>query len=227
MLTILKTGLFLGILLTAFNAQAAELSWPNEPYSHYSNQEPLRDVVESLAASQGIPVVVSDSVDDVVSISFHQIMPAELFDRLIKAYNLTWYYDGNTLFVYGIDEMLTSTIKLSTLTALDFQKSLQDLGIFDGRFPWRVVKRQNLIYFSGPPRFVALVNEMAKKLDINQNQPDNIVYRWIDEYGITHFSSTAPNNVSSAQVDVLTTQSGLITGSPAPDVVQANSQNIE
>jgi type II secretory pathway component GspD/PulD (secretin) len=184
------------ILLSFFtlNAQAAELQWPTTPYSHYSNQEPLSNVLESLSSSQGIPVVVSTKIQDVISISFAELEPAIIFKRLVDAYNLTWYYDGHVLYVYRLDEMQTKTIKLKSLSVKSFKKSLRELDILDERFSFRSIDHQGLIYLSGPKRFLELTAEMANHLDHNDGQPNMTakVYKWKDKQGITHFSSAPP-----------------------------------
>ena len=206
----------LTLALTA-GAHCAELSWPDTAYSHYSNQESLRDVPEVLGSSHALPIVVSESIDDVISVSFNKLTPAEMFERLARAYNLTWYYDGNTLFVYRIDEVQTATLKLSHLSVLDFQKSLQDLEIYDTRYPWRVVERQNIVYFSGPPRLVSLIDEMARQLDVaGPGNSGGRVYTWRDARGVAHFSSTPPEQTSPGSVRVIKLQEGTLSGMPEP-----------
>jgi type III secretion protein C len=176
------------------NAQAAELQWPASPYSYFSNQEPLSHVLESFSSSQGIPVVVSKKIQDVVSISFVELEPTTIFQRLMDAYNLTWYYDGHVLHVYRLDEMQTKTIKLKSLSVASFKKSLRELDILDARFSFRSIDRQGLIYLSGPKRFLELTAEMATHLDNDDVQPSVTakVYKWKDKQGITHFSSAPP-----------------------------------
>lgn len=187
-------GIFVLLSLFMLNAQAAELQWPATPYSHFSNQERLRDVLESLSSSQGIPVVVSERIQDVVSTSFVELEPGVIFQRLMDAYNLTWYYDGHVLYVYRLDEMETKTIKLKSLSVASFKKSLRELNILDERFSFRSIDRQGLIYLSGPKRFLDLTAEMATHLDNDVVQPNTTakVYKWKDKRGITHFSSAPP-----------------------------------
>lgn len=190
------------ILLSFFllSTQAAELSWPTTPYSHFSNQESLRDVLQSLAANQAIPIVVSEKIHDTVSVAFEEVQPALIFQQLVDAYNLTWYYDGHVLYVYGLDEMQTKTIKLKHLSVRSFKKSLRQLGILDERFSFRSIDHQGLIYLSGPTRLIELTLEMAELLDTEAPQAtpadkggrNTRIYEWKDSKGITHFSSAPP-----------------------------------
>lgn len=194
------TAIFILLVFFLSGTQAAELIWPTTPYSHFSNQEPLRDVLQSLAANQGIPIVVSKKIQDTVSITFEKLEPTVIFQRLIDAYNLTWYYDGHVLYVYRLDEMQTKTIKLNHLSVRSFKKSLQQLEILDERFSFRSIDRQGLIYLSGPSRLIELTLEMAELLDteVQQKTPtdpvrrNTRVYKWKDKKGITHFSSAPP-----------------------------------
>lgn len=187
-------SIFVLFSLFILNTQAAELQWPTKSYSHFSNQEHLRNVLESLSSSQGIPVVVSKKIQDVISINFAKLKPAVIFQRLVDAYNLTWYYDGHVLYVYRLDEMETKTIKLKSLSVASFKKSLKELDILDERFSFQSIDRQGLIYISGPKRFLELTTEMAIHLDHDDNQPNTTakVYKWKDKQGITHFSSAPP-----------------------------------
>lgn len=209
-----KIGVFFVAVLVSINIQGAQLQWPTEPYSLYSYQDQLGEVIRSLASSHGIPIVVSEKISEAVSIQFNRVAPAELFSTVVDSYNLTWYYDGSTLYVYTIDELLTSTLKLNTLSALDFENTIKDLEIFDDRFPWRTVEHKNLIYFTGPPRLVALIHEMARQLDVRPKQPTNIVYRWKGENGVTHFSSAPPAIFSVEQVEILTMQISAVSQDP-------------
>lgn len=204
-------------------ASSAELAWPAGIYSHYSNEEPLRDVLESVASSQGIPVVISDKVDDIISVSFTELEPGEIFHRLTNAYKLTHYYDGNALFIYRLDEVKSSMIKLSSMSAIEFRQSLEQLGVFDERFPWNVEHKQKLVFFSGPPRFVSLVNEMAKRMDIQKPPLSDTVYTWQDRYGVTHYSSAPPALPPAAPVQTIAIQKSAVTEStPKVDVPASN-----
>lgn len=189
------------IHLHAAESQAAELRWSNEPYAYYADQEPLRELLNNLMSTQGVPVVVSKQVDDVVSARFEPKPPREIFQQLVKTYNFTWYYDGQVLYVYSNDEVQTATIKLDSLSVKDFSHSLRRLGVLDERFSWNTSEPDGLVYFSGPQRFVSLVMEMAEVMDKQSHQEK--VYKWRGEDGTMNFSSTPPPESPQQGVEVV------------------------
>jgi type II secretory pathway component GspD/PulD (secretin) len=200
-------------MLSLGQAQAAELQWSTEPYSHYSDQEPLRDVLKSLVATQGIPVVISGRIQDVVNVRFEPLPPGEIFTRLVNAYKLTWYYDGQALYVYPMDEVHTATLQLKHASVKEFNDSLERLDVLDSRFHWRVSEPDRLIYFAGPERFVSLVMEMAKVFDDEDGPAAGLVYKWTNEAGIVNYSTAPPPEISAAvgTVEAIRLQNGPVT----------------
>lgn len=185
------TGVVLGLVLGVGPAQAAELHWSANPYSHYSDQEPIGEVLKSLLAAQGIPLVVSDQVQDRVSARFEHKPPEQAFADLMQTYNLTWYYDGHVLYVYRLDEIRTASLRLQFISVADFRAALARLGILDSRFSWDSSEPDGLIRFAGPPALINLIQETAKALD-RQTLPGVAVYKWEDPKGVMNFSSRPP-----------------------------------
>jgi len=58
---------------------AAAVPWKADVYSHFSDQEPLADMLKTLAAFQDIPIVISPKVKEVVSLHFKQRKPEAIF----------------------------------------------------------------------------------------------------------------------------------------------------
>ncbi|HPY42183.1 MAG TPA: hypothetical protein PLM98_16780, partial [Thiolinea sp.] len=92
--------LVIGLLLLTKVAMAAPLAWSDKVYSHFSDQEPLADLLETLASTQKVPVVISPNIKDVVSLHYKEQLPKAIFDDLAKTYNLIWFFDGESLYVY-------------------------------------------------------------------------------------------------------------------------------
>ncbi|MEE4379291.1 MAG: hypothetical protein V2J55_17530 [Candidatus Competibacteraceae bacterium] len=206
-------GAAIGVLLSLVQVQAAELQWSTQPYSHYSDQEPLRDVLKSLVATQGIPVVISGQIEDIVNVHFEQTQPGEIFSRLVDAYKLTWYYDGQALYIYPMDEVHTATLQLKHASVKEFSDSLDRLGVIDSRFHWRVSEPDRLIYFAGPKRFVSLVMEMAKVFDAEDGPAAGLVYKWVNEEGVINYTTAPPSELTAmiAPVKTIRLQDGPVT----------------
>ncbi|MGF1643373.1 MAG: secretin N-terminal domain-containing protein [Thiotrichales bacterium] len=172
---------------------AAEIPWASKSYSHYSNGEPLRNMVNSFFGSHGIPVIVSKRIKDVVSLSFNDVPNDEVLERLAKTYHLTWYYDGNVAYVYHIDEIQTGSLMLKHVSVKEFTDAIERMGIYDPRISWTVSERDGLLHFAGPARFVEMVMESAKVIDRPAVvQTKGVAYRWVDARGVRNLSSSPP-----------------------------------
>lgn len=177
--------------------------WPEEPFSYYANQEPLADVLRALASSHGLAVVVSPKIDEVVSLSYTRVNPSEIFEQIVSAYNLTWYYDRHTLYVYRAADMQNQLIKLNRISVSAFEDDLRQIGVFDDRFYWRTIPNKGLIYVTGPERYIELIKEWVVALDSGPSQNKPAIYRWVDDRGITHFSSEPPPSYNRSEVEVM------------------------
>ncbi len=208
--------IIVGSLLAAMGMQAANaerIKWTMGSYSHYSNGEDIADVLKDLMSFQGIPVVMSSKVSGEVNLRFENLPAQEALDRLARLYQLAWYYDGHALFVYQVGETKTATLKLMNITVNEFTDSLKRLGIFDRRFTWKVSESDGFIYFSGPPRYVTLVMETARAMDVKSPgfAAGSVVYRWKGSDGIMNFSSSPPGGDDYPRYEVVNLETGAIT----------------
>ena len=195
-------AIMLASILYCSLANAAEVQWNDRPYSLYAKQDSLHNIITRLAVSAGVPVDVSESVDDIISVKFDQLSRQEIFQQLVNAYGLTWYYDGNRLYVDRLENTQSKTIKLNSLSVAAFKKYLQKLGLIDGsqHVQWQSIDNKRLVYISGPSPFIEKVSEMATMLDGEEEVEADTVYRWVDASGVTHFSSDAGEAPSQSMI---------------------------
>ncbi len=199
--------LTLWCLLFSAPLLAAEIPWSNTPYSHFSNNEPLPSVLQSLMSSQNIPVHVSDQIEQTVSLRYTQVAAKEIFKDLVATHHLNWYFDGQMLYVYTANETHTATLQLKHLSVRDFAATAKRLGLVDPRFPWTTSSREQLIYFVGPQRYVDQIFELARAVDRPGKHPTApVAYRWKDTKGQIHLSSFPPQEttVEFATIDLET-----------------------
>ena len=183
-------------------ASAKELHWDDGVYTHYSDQEPLVSLLEALASSQNTPIIMSDKIETVVSGYYKRMSPKEIFLKVLKTNGLVWYYDGEALYVEREDEMQTGSVSLTNISATQFTRSLERLGILDHHYQWTTSDIDRMVYFKGPEPFVTAVLEMSKVLDKKSSRPN--IYKWVDENGITNFSSDVPDKYkNNRQVQAL------------------------
>ncbi|CAA6815705.1 MAG: Unknown protein [uncultured Thiotrichaceae bacterium] len=206
---LLTCSALLTVALTPFNASAKKLDWSKVPYTHFSDQEPLRDFLTELAATQKTPIVISEKVDSVVSGYYREMPPEEIFLNVAKANGLLWYFDGDTLFVNREDELQTGSVSLSHASASEFTSSLERLGVLDHHYHWVSSDVDQMVYFKGPEQFVTAVLEMSKVLDKKQTTPS--IYKWVDSRGVTHFSSNRPKKfATSNNIKIIEKDKGLV-----------------
>lgn len=198
---------FLSGLMVVFlgmqSVLAAPLPWNEKSYSHYSDQEPLSEMLKTLAANQGTPITISPMVDDVVSMHYRNETSRAIFDDLVKTHGLIWYFDGEAVYVYKEEEAKRGSVSMENMTPKEFSNALKRLEVLDDQFHWEVSEVDNLIYFTGPERFVSVVVNMAKLMDSNASQRTRI-FRWVDAQGRVHYSNERPLDTSDVNKDVAT-----------------------
>lgn len=186
------------LLLLTKMVWAAPLTWSEKPYSHFSDQEPLADLLQTLASTQKVPVVVSSNIKDVVSLHYKQQFPKDIFNDLVKTYGLIWFFDGETLYVYKENEAQRGSVSLEKMTPQTFTTAMKRLNVLDGQYHWEVSEVDNMIYFTGPERFVSAVLDMAKIMDTQKLERPQ-VYKWVDANGRVNYSNERPE---ATNVDV-------------------------
>ncbi len=170
---------------------AAPLPWGDKPYSHFSDQEPLVDMLTTLAANEKTPIVLSPNIKQVISAHFKERPVKSIFEELVKTQGLIWYYDKETLYIYKEDEVKTGSISLKSLTPSEFLDALKRLEIYDDKFKWEISEVDNIIKITGPERLINVAIDNAKLMD-SQAEKEKRIYKWKDNQGKIHYSSERP-----------------------------------
>ena len=157
----------LGALTAGFAVAApvSSISWKTPAYSLTARSMDVREALDTFGVAQGIPVLCSPQVAGSFSGNFSDVPAAEFLDRLTAMHNLTWYYDGATIFISTTSESISTLIDLRYMKAGEVTAMLKELGVEDERFPLKTASNDELIMVSGPPRYVTLVSEMIVKAD--------------------------------------------------------------
>ncbi|MFM2319748.1 MAG: hypothetical protein RLZZ215_2369 [Pseudomonadota bacterium] len=184
------------LLLLTKAAWAAPLTWSQQAYSHFSDQEPLVDLLQTLASTQKVPVVLSPQIKDVVSLHYKQQLPELIFNNLVKTYGLIWFFDGEMLYVYKENEAQRGSVSLEKMTPQAFTTAMKRLNVLDSQYHWEVSEVDNMIYFTGPERFVSSVLDMAKMMDTQKLERPQ-VYKWIDAKGQVNYSNERPKSTNA------------------------------
>lgn len=155
----------MGAMAWSRPALTQELDWLPMPYSYVAEGESLRDVLVNFGANYEVSVVVSDKINDQVNGQFEHEEPLAFLQQLASLYNLVWYYDGNVLYVFKNSEVQSRLIKLAQTGAAELKQALLRAGIWEPRFGWRPDADNRLVYVSGPPRYLELIEQTAMALE--------------------------------------------------------------
>lgn len=173
--------------------------WSDSTYSFFLDDVAVSELLSDLGSREGIPVSVHASVTDTVSARFEEIPAADLFDRIVSAYALQWYYDGHILHVDRVVNSASETIQLTGTSVSAFRQHLEELGVFDERFYWGGVDAEGVLVVSGPHAYVERVAQLAGLFE-RRSRGYDVLYTWVDDNGQTHFSSTTANAPDEARM---------------------------
>ena len=198
--------LVLLIACAALNLGAAEIPWRVPEYSLTARSLKVREPLETFAVAEGVPIVLSEAVRGELSGDFDRVPARAFLDRVATVNNLTWYYDGATIWVYGSGEILTTLLDLRYMKADEVVALMRDLGVEDARFPLKSASGGELVMVSGPPRYVTLVVDMIAKADRLREQRTftqletrlfPLTYTWADNVSFQRSSGNGVETYTS------------------------------
>jgi len=221
------------------------LPWKTADYTLLAREMPLREVLSTFGAAQGISVVMSEQVNGIVSGDFRELTPQEFLDRVTTIHNLIWYYDGAILYVYGDGEIATMLIDLQYMKAAEVRTMLRDLGMEDVRFPIKTTSDDELLMVAGPPRYVQVVAELVEKADRLRekraySEVETRIFRikhtWADDVNLSSASSESSVQIRGvakmleeimAAGDAVRTQEKGVEGEPKDTLAEATDRRFK
>ena len=206
-----KFPILTAALFAALFASAAtnSIPWRVPAYTLTARNMPVREALETFGVAEGVPVVMSAAVDGSFSGAFKALPASEFLDRVATLHNLTWYYDGASIYVYASGEIRSALMDLAYMKADDVRALLADLGVEDARFPLKTASNDEIIMVSGPPRYVELVLETIARADrLKQLRTFNEIetrifplrYTWADSVSLASGSGTGGSGTGTAQI---------------------------
>jgi type III secretion protein C len=134
------------------------------PFEYFAESQSIRELLTSMSSNYGLAISISDRINDQIKGHFGPSYPKNMLNQLSKIYNLSWYYDGAVLYVYKNDEVVSELIQLGSLTEPELRRAIHRTGIWDSRFSWQASPSQDVVYISGPPRYIQLITQFTKAL---------------------------------------------------------------
>lgn len=141
------------------SALDAPLSLPSTPYSYTVLDQDISAALQEFGNNLNIRVSISAEVKGRIRGRMAELPPREFLDRLTSLYNLQWYYDGLLLYVSAAHEAQSRLLALNSISLDAFKAALDALNISDERYVTRPAPGNGFLLVSGPPRFVALVEQ--------------------------------------------------------------------
>ena len=151
-------------LLASSLACAESLPWPDATYSQYANQQPIERTLREFAKSFNLTVQVGPGVEGVVNGRFTNRTPTEFIDHLSGAYGLSWFTHAGVLYVARISDTTTRSLPVPGGATTSVHRALQELGVLDARFGWGELAEQDLVFVSGPPAYVDMIQRILASL---------------------------------------------------------------
>ncbi|MGX9431717.1 MULTISPECIES: secretin N-terminal domain-containing protein [Bradyrhizobium] len=166
MLDILKRALCVGAFVSSgiLPAFDASLSLPSTPYNYTVLDQELSAALQEFGNNLNIRVNVSAEVKGRIRGRMPDLPAREFLDRLTNLYNLQWYYDGLVLYVSAASEAQSRLLVLKPISFDAFKAALDTLNISDERYAVRAAPGNGIVLVSGPPRFIALVDQTLSGL---------------------------------------------------------------
>ena len=171
--TLLLTLALAAVPVSAFGN--APPRW-GEPYNYLIVDQDLRGVLAAFGANLGIRVQLSDEIRGQVHGKLPEQPAGEFLNSLARRFGFDWYFDGGALYITEASEAQARMLVLGSVAFSDLSSELARLGVLDDRYPLRHSSESNLALVSGPPRYVALIEETLTVLS-QQVSADVVVFR--------------------------------------------------
>lgn len=157
--------LLVGILMAAA-VRGQPIPWRGENFFISSRSIPVADVLKSLGANYGIPVVVSGKISGKFAGELEDRPRGAVLAELARLYQLIPYYDGHSLYVYKAQEVEQLSITPAYVKAGDIIRLVAQAGLTDG-VACRVSDSGSASAFqvTGVPICLSRVASLAKQLD--------------------------------------------------------------
>lgn len=158
----------------------------NNLFSHYSEAEPLVNLLETFARSQGLRAAFTKTVKGEVSGRFTDLEPAKFLAGTYTAFGVEWYVLDDILHFYVKRDLERRLIYLTAAKPSDMKKILLDAGLLSPQLPCTADDDKKLIVFTGPASYAEGVAAAVKSYeDSYRNQQEIKVFflkhAWADD----------------------------------------------
>ncbi|WP_370590654.1 type III secretion protein [Pseudomonas gingeri] len=149
----------LGSLSCGLVRAADEPAWYARPYAYVLLDQDVRGALEEFGHNLDLVVVMSDKVRGKARNHVQASTAGEFLDLITDANGLTWFFDGNVLYVSTDEETATRLFKTRGAGSQQLQAYLDDLEVFGEHLSTRAGPVDDELFVSGPPAYLTLIQQ--------------------------------------------------------------------
>lgn len=138
---------------------AANPDWFATPYPYVLVEQDVRTAMNDFGQNLGLTVVFSDKVRGKSKGVVRGTDAGVFLQNLCDANALTWYFDGNVLYLGSIEDISTALFKPQDAQLDELRRYLASLDVFGQRLGMRDNPGSDELLVSGPPAYLALVRQ--------------------------------------------------------------------
>lgn len=140
-------------------ALSAPLQLSTAPYKYTVIDQDLVVALQEFGSNMSIRMNISPEVRGRLQGPFPEMSAREFFERILRLNNLEAYFDGTILHVTSAKEVQSRLLVLGPVPFRRFERVLDAFQITDAQYKIRRAPEAEVALASGPPRFVALVEQ--------------------------------------------------------------------
>jgi type II secretory pathway component GspD/PulD (secretin) len=134
-------------------------AWYSEPYAYVLVDQDVRSALEEFGRNLGLIVVQSDKVHGKSRNTVRAQTAGDFLTSLSDANGLTWYFDGNVLYINTDDEIGTRLFRAANMNLDQLQAYLSNLDVYGKQMSMRASPDGDELFVSGPPAYLTLVQQ--------------------------------------------------------------------
>lgn len=122
-------------------------------FSHYAEQAPLVDVLETFARTQGLRAAFTPNVKGEISGMFDDMSPDEFLAAAYSAFGVEWYLMDDVLHFYVRRDLERRMVYLTASTPTRMRDILTRAGLLSPQLPCVADDDDRVLAFSGPAEY--------------------------------------------------------------------------
>ena len=134
-------------------------SWFSTPYAYVLVDQEVRTAMEEFGHNLGLIVVMSDKVRGKSRSSVRGVLAGDFLTQLCDTNGLSWYFDGNILYVSTDAETGTRLFKAKGENLERLEDYLAGLDVYGKQMSTRPGPDGDEIFVSGPPAYLSMVQQ--------------------------------------------------------------------